>query len=1400
MITLLRIVKNESFKCFSKNFQDDLSQQMVKARAFRSLGEAYAYMDQYEEGLTYLKLFRDISKTEKDDVEYQRALTAIGWCYLEFGKFMERQWDEEGKTDDSKKDHIQETYLKADKFSRNAYSAIPEGVEVDKCPLKERKEMKIVVLINRGLVAMALKNLENANSYFLEACDIAKDCTILYDKYYVTLLLHRSVIHMKEGKYSSALKINKDIMAALEKLPISDTEKHQLHNDALNQKIQILIGLRQFQQAKKISKRIFVRNGASVDDPIYKYLKSTVSICRLIKVINESNGNDRSMIKTHERIGDLCVSLERYDTANFYYEKAAELLNSIDLEDNKLLGALYFSVAENCIDLEDFEKASAFYNKKLELCGQDAKEACQTTLRLAKCSHLYGRHLEDVLSLCNEARKLALRSGRMALEARVVQVTYGYHRKHGSSSSDVIKNELERLITQYDLNENELEIEENDQEDLVSEASEEFSLDALSEDDDEDSDHELKCFGGGQVKSGRKRGSFKHNTNAKGESDLHVKCQEEGNLEAIQTLIKMGHELNFADRAKFTPIHEACNYGFLEYVKELHISGAKLNLKSNSGVTPLITACSNGSIDIIEYLINAGALVHLQEECGWTAKDHLINYFRINRSSITDEMQDRYKTVIRKMDSGMKGYELLPKKKVSTVFETEGEQDFILQDDVESWNSSENSTENKFSRLGRKHFSNRNKADVRKALQPVHSPDMFNLDSNSVKNYVDAVSGVKKRRLVQPKLSLPQSTKNNSHTQPSPSLRQSIKNSDDDWLVDDMPKVNKKFKSDIRNSFRTQEYKDSKRQRLERSDVKNNVQTNRNIEQKISYSRNDLSEIALPSEVDDFPITSTQLTSKVSSDIPPFLEKSLSNESPAKPMTTDCQEVRSLPPMNNVATNILRFSVQIEERRLLIPISQEKCISDLSKAVMQRFNNTSEVNKGTGRMPVLRLLDNEGCELDNGDRLIDLFGETSQPIRLQCRVEKWELDKIESVYEKLCQDMNTIHLPEAEHALTESQKIASLNLNKSVIRSESSQPIFRSLRFRSHITEINLSGNKLGVPSKGAIYTDESSLKCMEELGASIQTLNSLTRLDISSNALRSKHLNTLTRAMFRSSASGSESVECRINLREINLGFNELEDECDNAIIFLFDSCQYLESLNMSNCDLTKDFFLRNYKRWEATFEKKILCPLKHIDISCNPKIGVIGIDKILQLLNPNALLSINLKSCTEKSNNVMENLGDAVFRFASRGRPDIALQEVDLSQNKNVEIEDLCNALYHMSHLKKMDISYCDGVTFDFVVKLFEEMWTQSLNCEKIKIRSNSNFWNDVKADPDSFDRLLSNMKLLTSENSLKHLEVSFQQEADSEREVMKDLILNWYNVFKENSKIEMSCQNVIMSVFTC
>merc|ERR1719400_1061598 len=134
-----------------------------------------------------------------------------------------------------------------------------------------------------------------------------------------------------------------------------------------------------------------------------------------------------------------------------------------------------------------------------------------------------------------------------------------------------------------------------------------------------------------------------------------------------------------------------------------------------------------------------------------------------------------------------------------------------------------------------------------------------------------------------------------------------------------------------------------------------------------------------------------------------------------------------------------------------------------------------------------------------------------------------------------------IHLPEAKYALTESQHLATLNLNKSIIRPESSQPIFRSLRFRSHITEINLSGNKLGIDCRDVLNQTESSFKCMEELGSSIQTLSTLQKLDISSNALNYKHLDVLTRSMFRVAGIGTENDDCKINLREIDVGFNDL-------------------------------------------------------------------------------------------------------------------------------------------------------------------------------------------------------------------------------------------------------------------
>ena len=1375
---------------------------MGVARAYRSIGEAYAYMDQYEEGLNYLKLFRDISKSEQNEVELQRALTAIGWCHLEFGKFVERQWEDEGKIDDSKKEKYQGLYTKSDKFSRHAFTSIPEEVN-ETCPDKEIKEMKTAVLMNRGCALMALKKFELADNCFVEACDITKCYSALFDKYYVSLLVHRTSTSMKQMKYSDALKLNKNVMNTLEKLPIPDNQKQQIHTEALYQKIQALLGLRQFQQAKKLCKSLFIKNSGNVDEILGRWLKNIVRICRLMEDINKKAIRDTSLIKTYERIGDLCVNLERYDTANFYYEKAVDIAGTMEVQEQKLLGGLYFSIAENYLDLESYEMAEIFYAKKLEMCRQDAKESCQITLRLANCAHRSGKGIDKICFLLDEARKLAVRSGRNALEARVLQLTYNYQLRLESSSCDISKQELERFLQQYQLDPNDLELEDNDQEELVSESSEELNLDALSEDDD--SDNELKCLGNAAIKSGRKRGSFKHTTNSKGETDLHVKCQEEGNIEAIQTLIKMGHELNIADRAKFTPIHEACNYGFLDYVKQLHSSGAKLNLKSNSGVTPLITACSNGSIDIIEFLVDSGALVHIQEECGWTAKDHLVHFIRTNRADIDPDIQERYKAIIKKMDIGIKGHELLPKKTISTVFETEGEQSQpFLQNDILLEIENESSKKTRLPNSRRKRSDNRQKTDFRNTVEVSSSQGSPNLEtSSSIKSYVDAVSSVKKRSLVQSRLRMsPLSKENMFSTQPASYKRpnNSSRNNfiEDNWLEDDMPKeISKSIKGSKGNSRSQEQFKDTKRQRLgtEPKSRPNSIQERQTFNKFLGINSHIIDTNLDNEPAEPYPITSTQLSGRTLEVSTVNLQEDISI---VQPLTQQPDPIfsRITPPVTN-PSNVLRFSVQIEQRRLLIPIQKENRVFELSKAILNRYSNSNEITSSTGRMPVIRLLDNEGCELDDGDLLEDLFGTmASEPIRLQCRVEKWELEKVEILYEKLCQDMNMTHLTDVKGALLKSQQTTHLNLNKSLIRSQSSHPLFRALRFRSILTEVNLAGNKLGIAIRETINREDSSLKSMEELGGSLRTLNSLIKLDLSSNALQSRHLETFYNALFQSSTDSTHTDSSEIKLREINLGFNFLGDDCDTILISILDKCSHLETICISSCGLSKYFFLRSYTEWENVFTNR--CSIKNLDISHNPKLGVVGIDKMLQLLNTSVVITINISTCCNSlDTNEKCNLGEAIFKYASRGRPDIALQELNIGGNHNVDLEDFCNSLYHMSHLKKLNLSYCGGLSLEFVDKLFEEFWTQSSDVEEIQILSNNNLWNISSCESDILQRIATNIKYLASKNSLRLIEISPQNGVSEDDEFINKIVITWQDIYKEVSKIERNGKKLRFSI---
>uniref|UniRef100_A0A8D2LYY4 BRCA1 associated RING domain 1 n=1 Tax=Varanus komodoensis TaxID=61221 RepID=A0A8D2LYY4_VARKO len=94
--------------------------------------------------------------------------------------------------------------------------------------------------------------------------------------------------------------------------------------------------------------------------------------------------------------------------------------------------------------------------------------------------------------------------------------------------------------------------------------------------------------------------------NHKGETLLHV-ASIEGDLYAVEQLLKDGADPNVKDYAGWTPLHEACNHGHKEVVELLLQHGALLNATGYQNDLPLHDAVKNGHTGIVELLLLRGA-------------------------------------------------------------------------------------------------------------------------------------------------------------------------------------------------------------------------------------------------------------------------------------------------------------------------------------------------------------------------------------------------------------------------------------------------------------------------------------------------------------------------------------------------------------------------------------------------------------------------------------------------------------------------------------------------------------------------------------------------------------------------------------------------------------------------
>ena len=96
--------------------------------------------------------------------------------------------------------------------------------------------------------------------------------------------------------------------------------------------------------------------------------------------------------------------------------------------------------------------------------------------------------------------------------------------------------------------------------------------------------------------------------------DNFHKAIEEGNVKAVQQLIKKGTNVNSKDDSGKTPLHIATQTGTLKMVKLLVKNGADVNAEADGGANPLLFSIfnkdKNNRIKIMKYLISKGANVN----------------------------------------------------------------------------------------------------------------------------------------------------------------------------------------------------------------------------------------------------------------------------------------------------------------------------------------------------------------------------------------------------------------------------------------------------------------------------------------------------------------------------------------------------------------------------------------------------------------------------------------------------------------------------------------------------------------------------------------------------------------------------------------------------------------------
>lgn len=101
-------------------------------------------------------------------------------------------------------------------------------------------------------------------------------------------------------------------------------------------------------------------------------------------------------------------------------------------------------------------------------------------------------------------------------------------------------------------------------------------------------------------------------------------------IDMVETLIKLGTDVNYKDQNEESPLHIATAMGLKECTILLLSNGAKIEAASNTGWTPLFEAVMKGKYEIAKLLIEKGAKIDVIDNEGNTPLHSAAGWNRID--------------------------------------------------------------------------------------------------------------------------------------------------------------------------------------------------------------------------------------------------------------------------------------------------------------------------------------------------------------------------------------------------------------------------------------------------------------------------------------------------------------------------------------------------------------------------------------------------------------------------------------------------------------------------------------------------------------------------------------------------------------------------------------------------